>query len=80
MHLFNGCVLENFPLPQGVPQGLCLGPLLFTVYSSKLFQIIQNHLPDVHAYADDSELYISFQPDSGKSQGCGIDCDGKLCE
>ena len=37
------CVAVNdglssaFPLRQGVPLGSCLGPLLFTVYTSKLF-------------------------------------------
>ena len=41
---------------------------LFTIYSSKLFQVIRNHLPDAHAYADDSELYLSFKPDSQVSQ------------
>ena len=49
---------------QGVPQGSCLRPLLFTIYASKLFQIIRNHLSDVHAYADDAQLYLSFKPDS----------------
>ena len=51
-----------FNLKYGVPKGSCLGPLLFTIYASQLFDVIESHLPDAHAYADDTQLYISFNP------------------
>jgi len=72
-NLLGGSVSNSFPLPQGVPQGSCLGPLLFTIYASKLFQVIKNHLPDVHAYADDAQLYLSFEPDNVMSQAAALD-------
>ena len=39
-----------------------MGPLLFTIYTSKLFDILRSHLPSAHAYADDTQLYMSFKP------------------
>ena len=57
----NGSVSNKFHLPCGVPQGSCLGPLLFNIYASKIFDI-NRHLPDVHCYADDTQLYLSFSP------------------
>ena len=51
-----------------MPQGSCLGPLLFTIYASKLFEILKRHLPDVHAYADDNQLYLSFESGSSVSE------------
>ena len=56
-----------------MPQGSCLGPLLFTIYSSKLFQVIKDHLPVAHAYADDTQLYLSFKPNSSSSQSEAIE-------
>ena len=55
---------DDFPLPHGVPQCPCLGPLLFTMYASKLFEVVKNHLPNIHAYTDDTQIYLSFKPDS----------------
>ena len=61
--IVNGKQSESLNLPFGVPQGSCLGPLLFTFYhSSKLFEVIKPHLPEAHAYADDCLLYLSFEP------------------
>ena len=64
----NGSFSKKFGLDCGVPQGSCLGPLLFNVYASKLFDIVSRHLLDVHCYVDDSQLYLSFSPNSSASQ------------
>ena len=51
---------DSFNLKPGVRQGGCLGPVLFQPYSSGLFKISE-HLPDVHTYGDDTQLYMSFK-------------------
>ena len=37
-------------------------PTLFTLYVSRLFNIISQHLPSVHGYANDAQIYLSFRP------------------
>ena len=43
-------------------------PLLFTIYTSKLFAILRSHLPCAHAYANDTQLYMSFKPSDTLSE------------
>ena len=66
--IVNGERSESLNLPFGVPQGCCLGPLLFTLYSSKFCEVIKPHLPEAHAYADDSQLYLLFTPNNEASK------------
>ena len=58
----DGILSNIFNLKSGIPQGSCLGPLLSSLYASKLFKVVESRPPNPHYYVDDTQLYISFTP------------------
>ena len=66
--VINQQLYKPFDLDCGVPQGSFWGHVLFLLYASGLFKVTAKHLPEAYAYAEDSQLYSPFKPDSSNSQ------------
>ena len=50
-------------LHHGVPQGSCIGPIAYLIYTSAISDIITRYNINIMSYADDTQLYISTKPD-----------------
>ena len=47
-----------------VPQGLLIGPIVYSMYTAPLADIMRQHGLNFHFYADDTQLYLSFNPEA----------------
>ena len=71
--LVDGCRSKLVNVVSGVPQGSVLGPLLFLLYTSKLFFILENKLI---GYADDSNLMaVVPSPGARVTVAESLNCD-----
>ena len=58
----NGVTSQPKTLDCGVPQGSVLSPILFTIYTASLGQLLRQLDVQYHLYADDSQLWVIFKP------------------
>ena len=58
----DGASSECVPLWCGEPQGSVLGTILFTMCTAPINRILQRHGISYHTYADDIQIYLSFNP------------------
>ena len=58
-------------LPFSVPQGSCMGPVLYLAYASTLQNVVPP-LVDLHGYADDHAIKLSFSPNDRKEEKTAV--------
>ena len=74
-----GTLSEKKQLTTGVPQGSCLGLVLFTIYVADLFQIIEKHLPESPGLCRWPSSLPVIQTHSFHESNSPSHCHWKLC-
>ena len=65
----NGELSAPLSVNYGVPQGSVLGPILFTLYTAPLEDIMKTHRMSFHLYADDTQIYMCIdEPSASESK------------
>ena len=67
-----GNASEEFFLECSVPQESIIGPRVFTMYSQYVSPMIRRHGLKYHIYADDVQVYMSFDPNVPGDAACAI--------
>jgi hypothetical protein len=63
----NSASSVHVPLTTGFPQGSVIGPFGFKPYTKPITAIAAKHGVSIHLYADDTQLYVSCDPDNIES-------------
>ena len=71
--MVDGAASEYIAIISGVPQGCVLGPLLFILYTSRMFELFENRL---FAFADDSTPTGSYSQASRQTCCCCLPLTG----
>lgn len=74
----------KMPVTSGVPQGSVLGPILFSIYTSPIAQIVSSHCLQHQQYADDTQLFMAVnsqtaQQNVSRLETCLTDLSNWLC-
>ena len=59
--LVRNSVSEVVSIPFSVPQGSCVGPVLYNMYSSTLGELTLGYLANLLCYADYKTMYDAFK-------------------
>ena len=68
----DGVCSEPCIMNYGLPQGSIVGPGSFKIYTIPIGRIIRKHNISYHMYADDIQLFLSFNPEEHDSIQCAL--------